>query len=728
MTLTCTSLAVLIGLLGSAEVAEADALADTCSTIESLIDSDPAEALALIDQVRSPAADLVRSGEQIPAGVAPLLSACETQRISAIETLGASRLDEQSLPSSIGANWSRFSSEWLAPLGTMTLVTAAAVAALLIGARFASLLPGVRRGLRNKLARILAGSIGPCAIVAGCVGAVIAMANVGNLSANNGNEWFAVGAWVLLAGLGAILLGLALAGRLKITLDVRGADGKRDAWASARAAGVLSEMGGAPARGIDKPEGSDLEALSSALPEFGGTSWSGLVRAVMKFLFVGTPWRASVDTDFDRFAVVAIYRNGAPVVLQRIDLPDTPTPDDPVHTIDAYAAAIIVIALSKVHEGFEGLSGATNWASVGQYFLASRYDEHDPRFRRLARAAVQKDPRNYLARFGLNNAEAVTGDEFGSWLRSELKAIGTLPRGRQPLEVELRARRALGNEEIQLHSEGLMTGSTAIAAMADNILALVNGLNQPDERQTVLHHLLRSDAAILVRDLQAIASDPQLQGRLEVAADATQNWFSDAEASLYPDVAYNLACHYAVQGRTDAAIRHLRVAMLDAELKAEARKDKEFNRLRNESEFSDLVNDDPRSSFWEVDYFKPVASKLQECGVREPGDLTLIGNPGKVRKYIGWPSAPFETLKSACDLVRRARLAASGTMVEELQVELIDAMFHHGIFGVDQVPATWLHGDASDEFATIVRNARERCGSNLPVKDARRWLDEVANS
>lgn len=691
-----------------------------------MIETDPSEALVLIDRLRSPATAYVDAGQSIPAELMPISVACEEQRVAAVEAIAASKDDEDSISEVVASGWSDFISEWLAPVGLMALVWAISIATLAISARFASLVPGVRNGVSGKAAGLLAGVFGFAGIVAGSLGALLTMASVGDVAVVTGEEWIALGMWLLLALVGVTLLGLALASRLRLALDVRGADGKRDEWASARAAGVLSEMGGAPAQGVTKPEGSDIEALSNAIPEFGGANWSGIVGSVTRFLFLGTPWRVTIDTDFARFAVVSIYRNGAPVALQRIDLPDGLTTPTPIDAIDAYAAAIIVITLSKAHDGFEGLSGASNWVSIGQYFLASRYDEFDPNFQRLARAAVQKDPRNYVARFALRNTAGGDDAEYVAWLRAELEAIRRLPRGSQPLEVELRARRILGNTEIQLHSEGELAEPERMVEMASNVVALVKGLRQSEKRQTVLYQLLRSDAAVLVRDLQVtLPAGDQMQRSLRAAARHSQAWFAEARASLYPDVAYNLACHFALRGESELALKHLRIAVTDPELKSAARTDPEFNQIRGDEQFVGLVSDVAKSSYWDIDYFSRDGAKLRESGLREPGDLESVGNLQDVRKYIGLHAAPFRKLRRACDLVRRAQLATGEVDVEGLEVELVAAMLALGVFSVEAIPAEWLTNHNSGEFVLAVNDLNRRCGATLAVSDAVNWLAVV---
>lgn len=716
---------VLLMLALSPQAASAEDLETTCAAIEEIAEGDPAEALELIDRLRSPATAYVSADKPLPAEFGPLAVACESERLSAIAADAAKRLEAKSASEITAAGWSAFVDRWIAPFASMALTVALCVAGLAIASRFASLLPGVRRGLRRGPFRVLAAVTGTTLILVASVGIAIAIAlpGVEDVLLVSSAEWIAIGVCVAAAAVGVLVLALALASRLKIALEVRAVDGKRDELASARAAGVLSEMGGSPAQGVYKPEGSDIEALSNAIPEVSGMNWSGVVKSVARFLFLGTPWRVIVDTDLERFAVVSIFHNGAQAAVQRIDLALVSTTDDPVRTIDAYTAAIVVTTLARYRDGFEGLSGATNWVGVAQYFLASRFDEGDPSFVRLARSAVQKDPRNYVARFALQSVSDTSDAEYAEWLRRELKGIQALPRGRQPLEVELRARRSLGVTEINLHSDGELTEPDAIEEMATNVLELARELRKSEARQTILHQLLRSDTAILIRDLQKIVSDGRMSKRLGAEAARSKRWFDEAQASQYPDVAYNLACHYALLGDRVGALRHLRIAIVDAELRAQARSDTELASLRSDTEFRALVSDLTRTSFWQIDYFGAYEVKLKECGLRAPGDLGAIENTKDIRAYLRMEKAPFRKLASACHLASRARAATSRVEIESLEVELLAVFFEMGIFAVRDIPETW--SEATGEFLSVVDDTCTRHGKELAPADALSWLAVV---
>jgi hypothetical protein len=56
-------------------------------------------------------------------------------------------------------------------------------------------------------------------------------------------------------------------------------------------------------------------------------------------------------------------------------------------------------------------------------------------------------------------------------------------------------------------------------------------------------------------------------------------------------VAYNVACCESLAGRKDDAIRHLRVALeRNEELRSHAAGDSDFDAIRDEAEFKELVS------------------------------------------------------------------------------------------------------------------------------------------
>jgi tetratricopeptide (TPR) repeat protein len=94
-------------------------------------------------------------------------------------------------------------------------------------------------------------------------------------------------------------------------------------------------------------------------------------------------------------------------------------------------------------------------------------------------------------------------------------------------------------------------------------------------------------------------NDPMLNFFLGISYKETKN-FDEALKYLKrqlennptePSPYYNIACVYAVQGRTDDSVKWLKKAIeAHSAFKSQAKKDKDFDKIRNSKEFKTLIN------------------------------------------------------------------------------------------------------------------------------------------
>jgi hypothetical protein len=613
----------------------------------------------------------------------------------------------------------------LAPLWDVAVPLAIMAATLAIAARFGALIPGLRNGVRSTALRRVFGIVGFLAIVSGSAGTMLATASMTG-TAREPTAWLPPVLWLLVALSGAVFASVFLASRLKLTLEVRDAGGRRSVYATARELAVLSELAGRPASGLHTPDGSDLEVLASAIPKVSSSGWWDVVQSLFKYLFLGSPWRIVVDTDFEREAIVGIARNGKSIELVRIHVPNDLSPQMSVMWIDAYVAAIIAVTLAARHSGFEGLAGATSWSSVAAFFLATKEKDGSADFYRWARQAVRLDRRNFSAILALRVAENTDNPEdndFASWLRDELQPITKLPRGRRSLDVELRARRQLAIAETNLKANGL---SVSLPEMAENILTLVKRLSNVEKPPTELQHVFRSDAASLVRELRQASLSGSIKSRVAKAEKRTESWFFEAESSRQPDVAYNLACHYAVSGETDKAIGRLKVAVEDPQLKSLARSDPELSSLQRNDVFRQLVDDAPLTDYWALPQFAGLKERMRECGVYQPDDLLHMQNPYAIASHLGLGRVTFRPVLGRAQFVRGSRLATEKVSVNGLEVNLLGLVFAAGISIVEDIPYEWLEAKAGTAFADGVDGITVSTNRVLRPADALQWLKELS--
>jgi hypothetical protein len=479
-----TAFALLIGIVGAPAAALAAGLDDEeeyfCLELRSSLRSDPEFVIELIDKARAPAQ------AQLDAGVPPseeLLA--EANKCTDLRQDALARIEEKAVlqrdkdkaaeddpttwSEDVQAQWAEVLKRWVVPLGGVAALAGAFIVAFFVLSRFLSLTPFARRGIFSRLDRGAALVSGLIGIGASAVGLSVALAAINESVAFDGDVLSPIVGWALIAVVSMYFFARWLASRLKLTVDVYDLKGKSD-WGTARAVNLLSSLAGSPARGLEVPVGSDVDALvGAALPESGASAILAKIQAVIRFIFLGTPWKISIRTDSSDLgaepatqATATIIHNGETVDQAFIDVSKFGLPEDADKTDAVYtlAAAAVIVALRRRNAGFEGLAGTTRWRSLGLQAIATTIyatdlDKRNP----LLTSALEVDSGNLMARYtveAIAHRWASDAGELGDYkeeLWDELAAVHRLPHPwRRPLDMELRIRVLLAVVALNLHA------------------------------------------------------------------------------------------------------------------------------------------------------------------------------------------------------------------------------------------------------------------------------------
>ena len=128
----------------------------------------------------------------------------------------------------------------------------------------------------------------------------------------------ALGAAVALVAIA--LIAAAMGTRLRLSVEVRKADGNLNQAATGQVIALLADLGGAPPSGLEVPRGSDVTTLSDT--SMVGTPETKLIAALLRiwqFIFGTIPWRVRVDEESDDLHAVVITRNGRAVTSAIVD-------------------------------------------------------------------------------------------------------------------------------------------------------------------------------------------------------------------------------------------------------------------------------------------------------------------------------------------------------------------------------------------------------------------------
>lgn len=305
--------------------------------------------------------------------------------------------------------------EWRTPV-------AAGLAALVLltvwlGAHARTLRDLGTRAQRLELPRAAAGWLGGALSVLGLL-AVVALGRA--LPDVPDDGW----PWVLSAGVAALGVALLAVGRghaLRLHVAVR-AGNAADAAGTSYVLARLQDLGTSPPEGLKAPQQVDVVDLpAEALKGLPAGKVATFLASAAGLVQPSVPWRATVEDHADGWMTVTVTRNGAVVRTAIVDgerfrkdpMPEkaaaggdataakTPPPDSR-NRLTA-AAAVILTEVAVGHPRLErGLCGATQWDSVAAHVVATlpaNSSPEDEEFRRRLQAfAVQRDPRNALAR------------------------------------------------------------------------------------------------------------------------------------------------------------------------------------------------------------------------------------------------------------------------------------------------------------------------------------------
>ncbi|MDQ1594436.1 MAG: hypothetical protein QOH40_992, partial [Arthrobacter pascens] len=348
-------------------------------------DKRPAEALALIDRIRGP----------VPPQAQATNRACEQERLNAIIAAqqAGPGAPAPTTPAQQAANdWDRFVKNWATPWVPVGLAILGLVLFFLVLGRllvFVPKMPFFKIDSGWRVSLLLGGLglilLGSCAIVlalgeasAGAGGASLGRALWGMVAFEGG--------FIALAG--AVALAFYLSSRLRVALDVRGADGKTNEADSMHIVALLHELGAAPPRGIEVPVGTDVKALDdTALTVAFSNKLLAAAQKILTSMFGVTPWKVAVSPVGENLLAVAVTRNGWTVGAAGIDRKALGLSGEPAASpagkettkagtdarteLHKMAAAFILATLARKHHGFEGLCGATDWRSLGLHSIAT---------------------------------------------------------------------------------------------------------------------------------------------------------------------------------------------------------------------------------------------------------------------------------------------------------------------------------------------------------------------
>lgn len=508
-----------------------------CEEAGRLAVRDPQAAIDLIDAFRAPAKEAAARGDD-PAveNQDELLNACTEVRVSAAEQLAlnavlasekeqraaeekaakedAKEKEEEANKTAserVAEDWDRVAEHWILPLSGVAIVTASIFVGLLIVSRIVSISPIARKGIWKTGKRRAALVFGLLLMLAS---SLIVASHLVRLAKSPVIE-MSIRVWLGVA-LGAALVGVFLfarwlASRLRLAVDVYGITKDKDDWATSRVVNLLSSMAGTPARGIEVPVGSDVDALAGpALPTTITNKVLSVFQEVVKFLFGGVPWQVSVRTDGKKLGTVTVSHNGVTVDKTLIDVTpfELPAKVDTSEALYYFAATVVIMALRKRNPGFEGLSGTTRWQSLGLQALATAsFKFGDPELEAMLEDAVENDVGNHLAIFALENTRSRTKvtlpelQQYTARLQEQLVAIKKLPKvGDRALDVELRVRLVLALVTLNIKSLTTAAEWSLTPQQEANIVELVLQLNKRDP-ESGFYEDMKAQAAIAFEDL-----------------------------------------------------------------------------------------------------------------------------------------------------------------------------------------------------------------------------------
>lgn len=574
--------------------------------------------------------------------------------------------------------------------------------------------------------------------------------------------WTAAGA----AALGAAVLAVGMATRLRLTIEAFGSAGAADPTLTGRVIALLGELGAEAPRGIEMPHGADADALAgSALSDLPEGRWAKVAVALARSVFAVTPWRVTVNAQADGALAVTMTRNGraagsAVVSADLLRLPDDDAGRKAAKECDLYrfAAAFVLVTLARAHWGFRGLGGASEWRSLGLHAIATTdLARDDAHAKHLLATAVEQDRGNWLAQVALRNQmwrEATQQDDLDRYL-TWLRAAAEATREHPTIRLRVLTTRALVAVN-HLYAKPEKVGAAGVRDLAPVIRDLVDEVRQHLER------VRRTPARALAEQVQptAYALVAMLGGAADRAAGLALPEGDDATSTLVglrPDLPvdgwgepptlhseYTLACTYAtlaglgLEGMAERAVAKLRLARVDSRVAAWVEKDPQLAGLRASDTYRRELAV-PRTDLLAVPPFGAHADRLRALGLddvrcalagvdplwlaavapmAEPAARMLVQMAQLARGLVDEPLATYRAeLVAALADDDRACLDALGAQGRSQRADLADRAARKVIARCGVVPKIGLpacEALATAPLAILLRRALERTVSAAP--------------
>lgn len=731
---------------------------DVCVSAAKLIEAnEPQQALDLITKVRA------ARPTQPPKspGVAPSATSteppaadgltCQQQVTDALAKLGA-QSSEAAKPS-----WSQmvreFGQRWLTPLNEHFVLFMTILASLLVLTRFLTRVRWIshlRLGHLRARSRCFICSAGFALLLGGAYFTVALFNLVEDKYTGNPKSesvfwplfwpvfWPLVSA-MFAAVIGAGMLAAVVASRLKVSIIAHDKEGKLSETTTSRVVAYLTELAGAPPRGLETPQATDATALSgSALVELSANKVLATVQKVFQTLLAVVPWTVVIDESNDGSLSVLMKLNGwnvaaIPMTTKVLGLGGTSQSGSTtaVPDLQKMAAAVVVANLARNHRGFEGLCGASRWRSIALQYIATTDFRDDPETARILLAhALEADPKNLLAELSLQHQryrESSDEDELLTYMKwTETRSLvckdksGRIKPGYRDLYRRLLMNHAVAALNFRdVHGPLSVEQQHTAEEQANQLMRELAGVRvEPGS----LRDVMRPVAAVAHRDITQSQS-------------GNSDWFDMARVSLAPWTSYNMACHYAskYQKRSEDPTEdkqknlikiknHLSIAFVDTNLKAWAKKDPSLVALHELTWFQTLTGATPRE-IWDIDPLAKHKDALAAIGVRTPSQLLAIAH-WRLCKYLKTSSLKVERLIRLARLAERVEttaVASGNEYFKDLHVEITAALIDLGIETPDEIVN---NPQTRTDLATRIKG---RCLVVIPTNDIRIWLTNIRN-
>ena len=542
------------------------------------------------------------------------------------------------------------------------------------------------------------------------------------------SPWTPVALGAAVALVAIALIAAAMGTRLRLSVEVRKADGNVNQAATGQVIALLADLGGAPPSGLEVPRGSDVTTLSDT--SMVGTPETKLIAALLRiwqFIFGTIPWRVRVDEESDDLHAVVITRNGRAVASAIVDRHQLdlrsriverasdssaasnaeaadkgPSPD-----LHRFSAAVVLATLADRYEGFEGLFGVADWRSLGLHYVATTDyvgEANKAASERALAKACNYDTSNVPAAVALRHSqdrESVKEnvlENYVAWLsriwRSKLKpehAYALRLRVLRTLVVTECNRRALDADKpdgtpIENHP---YRADDDVYSAADR---LIMDLDKVPE-------LFKPTASAFAEEMHASAAAVYLSlGGMDAdCLTAARGWLQE-EYLFSPTGHYNYACLLArphlpresnapaewdvpsdedsLTKAAKAAVLELKLASVDPECRAWMAEDPWLAQLRKTAEYKEAFPCKPRKDHLGLEPFVEYAEKLRAAGLHTAQDLANA-SPWRLARHLGVDDLVIRRLIRLAGLV--ASIDASKMIEKRLQVEVVAALLRQGI-------------------------------------------------